>query len=184
MKIKHVILFAWALLLIPVFNYGMIEESKKQGGIKNQEIKTAVQIAPYQIKNDIQEQIKKLINLLNDEYLDLAQQKNWLDWKDEKGEHQGALIALYNDIDPSKKKVLDDIGTYFRQKKLWDNMELAYTPLDELKKLPSTMIESKIKNYFEHIAKIGNVDKIIDKGWLYHITYKIILSRFDAFDNL
>lgn len=60
------------------------------------------------------------------------------------------LNELTNDIDPSKKQVLKEISNSFRKNKLLSR-EISDLPADiieSLEKMPTLMIESKIKEYF------------------------------------
>ena len=158
-------LLAWALL-IPALNYGMIKEEVKKQKTQETQVTTV-----FEIKEGIQKQIVELINLLDQKYLELSQQKGWLNWKDKQGEHQGILIALYNSVEPSKKSILKQIQSMMQKKNpmlftqensVEKNVFNLVAQINfMLDKIPHAMIETKIREYF---GKYGNQIEIRDKG--------------------
>jgi hypothetical protein len=124
-------------ILIPWIAYAMEQESSFKK-IEN----------PIQLKQTIRENIGEIEKLLsNQRFTEIADSKNWF-----------ILLAdLKENVDPSKKRVLDDIATFFRQNKFYKEMEPAYNALDKIKELPNALIQSKIIEYFQDISKIGKI---------------------------
>ncbi|MHA1558361.1 MAG: hypothetical protein ACTSXG_00925 [Alphaproteobacteria bacterium] len=141
MKLKYVVFFVFLYVVSATISFAMeLEETRENQIIQK--------ISPIEeTKNKIQQQLGDLKKVLDSEqYREISYQKGWLN---KEQPNQGLLLKLSSDIDPSKKKVLDDIGTFFRQQKNYDLMNLACDPCDLIKMLPALMIESRIVKYFE-----------------------------------
>jgi uncharacterized protein YoxC len=102
-------------------------------------------------KNEIINNIDKLITDLESNYQEIAKTNNWVD----------QLDILRKELNPSKKMVLTNI-----QKKIKNNSEIINLTVNinlGLLDLPQLMMESRIRNYFENEAKIGTIFGIDEK---------------------
>ena len=93
-------------------------------------------------KNEIKNNIDKLITDLESNHQEIAKTNNWFD----------QLDILRKELNPSKKMVLTNI-----RKKFKEYTDLCLSINDNLVDLPQLMMESRIRNYFENEAKIGTV---------------------------
>jgi hypothetical protein len=96
-------------------------------------------------KNEIINNIDKLIMDLESNCQEIAKTNNWFD----------QLDILRKELNPSKKMVLTNI-----QKKIKNNSEIISLTVNinlGLLDLPQLMMDSRIYNYFENEAKIGTV---------------------------
>jgi hypothetical protein len=113
------------------------------------------------LKNTIRRQVQELIGRLleNSEFQQTAFQKGWLNQEEEE---RGQLIQLLKKIDPSKKRVIQNIDRYFLSKGREidrDTSDLPRKLIYDLDQLPDIMIESKIREYFQaNIGKVLNID--------------------------
>ena len=94
-------------------------------------------------KNEIKNNIDKLITELDTNYKTLSNEKGWI----------GQLNTLKTELNPSKKMVLKTILKQDSDKLI----VLANKINIQLETLPQLMMESRIRNYFENEAKIGTV---------------------------
>ena len=95
-------------------------------------------------KNEIKNNIDKLIAELEFNHQEIAKTNNWFD----------QLDILRKELNPSQKMVLTNI-----QKKIKNNeiINLTVNINLGLVDLPQLMMESRIRNYFENEAKIGTI---------------------------
>ena len=97
-------------------------------------------------KNEIKNNIDKLITELDTNYKTLSNEKGWI----------GQLNTLKTELNPSKKMVLKTILKQDSDKLI----VLANKINIQLETLPQLMMESRIRNYFENEAKIGTIARI------------------------
>ena len=96
-------------------------------------------------KNEIKNNIDKLIAELESNHQDVSNEKGWID----------QLNTLKIELNPSQKMVLTNI-----RKKFKEYTDLCLSINDNLVDLPQLMMESRIRNYFENEAKIGTIARI------------------------
>lgn len=99
-------------------------------------------------KNEIKNNIDKLIAELESNHQDVSNEKDWID----------QLNTLKIELNPSQKMVLTNI-----RKKFKEYTDLCLSINDNLVDLPQLMMDSRIYNYFENEAKIGTVCGIDEK---------------------
>lgn len=132
---------------------GKIEYEEEKGRPPQYSYQTHQEQIPQEItpaeelKNTIRGQVQKLIERLQqEEFSEYTNQRGWVQ----------QLAELHDNLDPSKKRILDDV-----RKKYSQLTTLSLKIRDDLDALPNVMIESKIREYFEgmNIGKVLSIDE-------------------------
>ena len=91
------------------------EEERGQPIYQAHQVQIPQEITPAEeLKNTIKGQVRELIEILkNSKFQQKAFQKGWLN---EAEPNHGQLVQFLEDIDPSKKRILQNIDQYFLSK--------------------------------------------------------------------